>query len=142
MNKTLSLTWESFRSGKGKAVKTVSFIILTPECYKCYNREEINGNILPKLLFRKMWLRREGSREEQRDEGGSSYFTVRMNECRVVAMLSSQLPSTSRSDSRWAVVKEQFLPFSVHNEPPASLGPLNLSGCQSRDPCDMKGDLT
>lgn len=103
--------------------------------------EEINGNILRQPLFQKMWLCREGSREEQKYERRA--FVMRMSECRVVAMLSSELLSTSRSDSCLAVPKEQFLPFPDQNDPPppASLGRLNLSGCQFRDPCDMKGDL-
>ena len=50
------------------------------------------------------------------------------------------LLSTSTYDSCLAAAKEQFLPFPVQSEPPASLGPLDLSGCQSREPCDMERD--
>lgn len=60
--------------------------------------------------FRKCVYAGRESREEQRDEGGLSDFTARMNECRVVAMLSSELQHPSRSDSRLAAAKEQLLP--------------------------------
>lgn len=86
--------------------------------------------------FRKCVYAGRESREEQRDEGGP-YFTVRMNECRVVTMLSSELLSPSRSDGHLAAAKEQFLPSP---EGASSLVRTpNPSGCRSRDPCDMKG---
>lgn len=59
----------------------------------------------------------KGSREER---GGPSYFTMILDEDRVVATFSSELLSTSSYDSCLAAAKEQFLPFPVRNEPTAS----------------------